>query len=82
MLLPSQIEEIIVANLDCSFIEVKGDDGTHFEATIVSSLFRGQSMIKQHQMVYQALGDMMKQEIHALSIKTITPEQWEELNKS
>jgi acid stress-induced BolA-like protein IbaG/YrbA len=39
-------------------------------------------MIKQHQIVYQALGDMMKQEIHALSIKTITPEQWEEFNKS
>ena len=45
MLLPSQIEEIIVANLDCSFIEVKGDDGTHFEATIVSPLFKDQSMI-------------------------------------
>ena len=82
MLLPSQIEEIIVDNLDCIFIEVKGDDGTHFEATIVSSLFKDQSMIKQHQIVYQALGDMMKQEIHALSIKTITPEQWEEFNKS
>ena len=82
MLLPSQIEEIIVDNLDCIFIEVKGDDGTHFEATIVSSLFKDQSMIKQHQIVYQALGDMMKQEIHALSIKTITPERWEEFNKS
>ena len=82
MLLPSQIEEIIVDNLDCIFIEVKGDDGTHFEATIVSSLFKDQSMIQQHQMVYQALGSMMKQEIHALSMKTITPEQWEEFNKS
>jgi acid stress-induced BolA-like protein IbaG/YrbA len=82
MLLPNQIEEIIVANLDCDFIEVRGDDGTHFEATIVSSLFKDQSMIQQHQMVYQALGSMMKQEIHALSMKTITPEQWEEFNKS
>jgi len=82
MLLPNQIEEIIGANLDCNFIEVKGDDGTHFEATIVSSLFKGESIIKQHQMVYQALGDMMKQEIHALSIKTITPDQWEKSNKS
>ena len=82
MLLPSQIEEVIIANLDCDFIEVKGDDGTHFEATIVSSLFKDQSMIKQHQIVYQALGDMMKQEIHALSIKTITPEQWQNFTKS
>jgi acid stress-induced BolA-like protein IbaG/YrbA len=81
MLLPSQIEEVIVANLECDFIKVKGDDGTHFEATIVSPLFKDQSMIKQHQMVYLALGDMMKQEIHALSIKTITPEQWQEFNK-
>ena len=81
MLLPSQIEDVIVENLDCDFIEVKGDDGTHFEATIVSPLFEDKSMIIQHQMVYQALGDMMKQEIHALSMKTITPEQWKKFNK-
>ena len=82
MLLPNQIEEIIVANLDCDFVEVKGDDGTHFEATIVSPLFKDQSIIKQHQMVYQALGDMMKQEIHALSMKTVTPEKWQKFKKS
>ncbi|MDC6484744.1 BolA/IbaG family iron-sulfur metabolism protein [Methylophilaceae bacterium] len=76
MLLPSQIESIIAKNLDCVFIQVKGDDGTHFEAIIVSSLFIDKSMIKQHQIVYEALGDMMKQEIHALSIKTLTPDQW------
>jgi acid stress-induced BolA-like protein IbaG/YrbA len=81
MLLPSQIEDVIVANLDCDFIEVKGDDGTHFEATIASPFFEDKSMIEQHQMVYQALGDMMKQEIHALSMKTITPEQWKKFNK-
>ena len=56
--------------------KVKGDDGTHFEAIIVSTLFEDKSIIKQHQMVYQALGDMMRQEIHALSMKTLTPEQW------
>jgi len=76
MLLASQIEDVINKNLDCTFIEVKGDDGTHFEAIIVSTLFEDKSMIKQHQMVYQALGDMMRQEIHALSMKTLTPEQW------
>jgi len=81
MLLPSQIEDVIAANLDCDFIEVKGDDGTHFEATIVSPFFEDKSMIEQHQMVYQALGDMMKQEIHALSMKTITSEQWKKFNK-
>ena len=46
MLLPSQIEDVIVENLDCDFIEVKGDDGTHFEATIVSPLFEDKSMIE------------------------------------
>ena len=76
MLLASQIEDVINKNLDCTFIEVKGDDGTHFEAIIVSTLFEEKSIIKQHQMVYQALGDMMRQEIHALSMKTLTPEQW------
>ena len=52
MLLPSQIESIIAKNLDCVFIQVKGDDGTHFEAIIVSPLFINKSMIKQHQIVY------------------------------
>ena len=58
MLLASQIEDVINKNLDCTFIKVKGDDGTHFEAIIVSTLFEDKSIIKQHQMVYQALGDM------------------------
>jgi acid stress-induced BolA-like protein IbaG/YrbA len=77
MIHPGQIEEIITKNLECKFIKVNGDDGTHFEAIIVSESFINQSQIKQHQLVYKSLGDMMKQEIHALSIKTYTPKQWE-----
>ncbi len=77
MLQASEIENIILKNLDCDYIKVKGDDGTHFEAIIVSNLFKDKSMIKQHQLVYEALGDMMKKEIHALSIKTFIPEQWD-----
>jgi acid stress-induced BolA-like protein IbaG/YrbA len=57
---------------------VEGDDGFHFSAIIVSAEFRGKNMVQQHQLVYRALGDRMKQEIHALSIKTLTPEQWAE----
>ncbi len=76
MLLASQIKDVIIKNLNCDFVEVKGDDGTHFEAIIVSGLFEDKSIIKQHQMVYKALGDMMRQEIHALSMKTLTPNQW------
>jgi acid stress-induced BolA-like protein IbaG/YrbA len=76
----SQLESYITQHLDCDYIKVMGDDGTHFEATIVSQAFVGKSMITQHQMVYASLGDRMKAEIHALSMKTYTPEKWAELN--
>lgn len=77
MLNPKDIEKIIQKNMECEFIEVKGDDGTHFEAIIVSSSFENMTPVKQHQKVYKALDGMMKAEIHALSIKTFTTSQWE-----
>jgi len=52
-------------------------DGQHFYATIVSSAFEGQRLIKRHQLVYGALGDRMREEIHALSMKTLTPAEWQ-----
>jgi len=55
--------------------EVVGD-GQHFEAVIVSAAFAGKSMVAQHQLVYGALGDKMKAEIHALSMRTLTPEEY------
>jgi acid stress-induced BolA-like protein IbaG/YrbA len=51
-------------------------DGHHFEATLVSAAFRGKSRVEQHQIVYGALGDRMKADIHALSMRTLTPEEW------
>ena len=80
MLQAIEIQKIIEANLNCKFIKVNGDDGTHFGAVIVSDVFNGQSMIKQHQQVYSALGNMMQGEIHALSIKTYTPDEWSQKN--
>jgi acid stress-induced BolA-like protein IbaG/YrbA len=74
-----QLKSYITQGLDCDFIEVKGDDGTHFDAVIVSAAFEGKRMVQQHQLVYAALGDRMKQEIHALGMKTYTPTQWAEL---
>jgi len=71
MLQAIEIQKIIEAQLKCHFIKVSGDDGTHFDAVIVSDVFKGQTMIKQHQQVYLALGSMMQNEIHALSIKTL-----------
>jgi len=75
-----QLETYITQNLVCDYIKVLGDDGTHFEALIVSPEFQGKSMVQQHQRVYAALGDKMKAEIHALSMRTLTPEAWQKLN--
>ncbi len=75
MVSPQDIERWILAALPCDKIEVKGD-GQHFEAVIVSGEFRGKNMVQQHQLVFKALGDRMREEIHALSMKTFTPEDW------
>jgi len=63
--------------LPTEHVEVRGD-GAHFEAIIVSQAFAGLSRVKQHQLVYAALGDRMREEIHALSMQTLTPAQWAE----
>jgi acid stress-induced BolA-like protein IbaG/YrbA len=78
----AQLESYITANLACDYIKVLGDDGTHFEAVIVSPAFEGKSMIQQHQLVYAALGERMRAEIHALSMRTLTPEKWAEINSN
>jgi acid stress-induced BolA-like protein IbaG/YrbA len=57
-------------------VEVAGD-GQHFQAVIVSAAFEGRSRVQRHQMVYAALGDRMREEIHALSMKTLTAEEWQ-----
>jgi acid stress-induced BolA-like protein IbaG/YrbA len=80
MLSAAQLESYIKAGLECDYIKVLGDDGTHFEALIVSPAFEGKRMVQQHQLVYGALGDRMRAEIHALSMKTLTPTQWAQIN--
>ena len=81
MLSAAQLEDYIKQGLTCDYVKVLGDDGTHFEAVIVSSAFEGKSMVQQHQLVYGALGDRMRAEIHALSMKTYTPSKWQEINQ-
>ncbi len=76
MLTAEQVKDHIQQGLSCDHIAVKSNDGQHFEAVIVSSRFTGKSMVQQHQLVYQALGDRMREEIHALSMRTFTPETW------
>ncbi len=72
---PSDIERFIAANLACEHLEVEGD-GRHFFATIVSAEFEGTNLIARHQRVYRALGDRMREQIHALSMKTLTPAEY------
>jgi acid stress-induced BolA-like protein IbaG/YrbA len=75
-----QLKSYITQNLDCDYIQVLGDDGTHFDAVIVSTAFEGKRMVQQHQLVYAALGDRMKAEIHALGMKTYTPSDWAKIS--
>ena len=80
MLSAEQLKSYITASLACDYIQVLGDDGTHFEAVIVSPAFEGKRMVAQHQLVYAALGDRMRAEIHALGMKTYTPSDWAKIN--
>ncbi len=72
---PQQVRDFIAAGLACTHLEVEGD-GRHFFATIVSPDFDGKSRVARHQRVYAALGDRMREQIHALSMKTLTPAEF------
>ncbi len=73
---PELIHGYLSAGLECTHLEVEGD-GQHFSALIVSPAFAGKRPIQRHQLVYAALGDRMREEIHALSMKTLTPEEYQ-----
>jgi acid stress-induced BolA-like protein IbaG/YrbA len=70
------IFEEISKNIKTAFLDVSGD-GRHFDAVVVSDEFIGKSRIGRHRLVYDALGDKMKEEIHALSLKLYTISEWE-----
>jgi acid stress-induced BolA-like protein IbaG/YrbA len=72
---PDEVRSFIAAGLPCEHLEVEGD-GRHFFATIVSAGFEGLPRIRRHQRVYAALGDRMREQIHALSMKTLTPAEF------
>lgn len=76
MVTADNIKSYIEASLPNELVRVEGDDGRHFSVLVVSAEFQGKRMIQQHQLVYKALGDKMGEEIHALSMKTMTPEEW------
>jgi acid stress-induced BolA-like protein IbaG/YrbA len=72
MVTPESVKSGIEGGLACEHVEVVGD-GQHFQALIVSSAFEGRSRVQRHQLVYRALGERMREEIHALSMQTLTP---------
>ena len=72
---PADIQAFIEAGLACEHVDVEGD-GRHFFATIVSTEFEGTSRVARQRRVFQALGDRMHEQIHALSMKTLTPAEW------
>jgi len=74
MITPEQVQDYIEKGMQCSQVRVLGD-GEHFEALIVSEAFRGKNRVQRHQLVYAALGERMRGEIHALSMRTLTPEE-------
>ena len=74
---PDDVQRFIAQGLACDHIDVEGD-GRHFFATIVSAEFEGTSRVARQRRVYQALGDRMREQIHALSMKTLTPAEWAE----
>ena len=82
MMEPEQVEGLLLGAFPDAEIELVDLTGTkdHYQARIISSAFSGRSMVEQHQLVYRALGDAMKGPIHALALKTYTPEAWAKVN--
>ena len=76
---PKSIEELIKAHITCEHVKVESDDLTHFTAVIVSDEFTNQSKINRHRMVYAALGDHMKSDIHAFSFQSYTSTEFKNL---
>ncbi len=70
---PETIEQLITEHMPEARVSVAGDDGTHFQAAVISPAFEGKPMLARHRMVYEALGARMGGEIHALSLRTLTP---------
>lgn len=84
MIDPEVVKEKIADDIENARVDVLDmtGDGDHFRVVVVAEAFEGLPMVKQHQLVYDALGDSMEGDIHALGLKTYTPEEWENLQES
>ena len=78
---PEDVQKMIAAGLPDCEVKVTGD-GSHFDATVIGDIFDGMSLVKKQQKVYATLGDKITSgEVHALTIKTYTPEEYEKAQK-
>jgi acid stress-induced BolA-like protein IbaG/YrbA len=73
---PTEITQMIEAGFEDALVKVASDDNTHFEALVVAAEFEGKRPIARHQLVYRCLGKLVGNEIHALSIRALTPDEW------
>jgi acid stress-induced BolA-like protein IbaG/YrbA len=76
---PAEIKTLIENGLEGSTVEIFSEDNTHYAALVISAAFAGKRPIARHQLIYQCLGELMGNEIHAMSIRAHTPEEWGEL---
>jgi acid stress-induced BolA-like protein IbaG/YrbA len=74
---PREIEQLINAGLPDAQVSIESDDNTHFSGLIVSEAFAGKRTLQRHQLVYATLGKLMGHEIHALTMQTHTPAEWQ-----
>ena len=77
MITEQDIHELIAKSINCTHLEVYGPDQVHFQALIVSEEFAGKSLVQRHQLVYKSLGNKLAADIHAISLKTLTPSEWQ-----
>jgi acid stress-induced BolA-like protein IbaG/YrbA len=73
---PNAVAKLIEQGLPEATVEVRTDGAGHYEATVICASFGGERSLRRHQMVYETLGTLVGVEIHALNLKTFTPEEW------
>lgn len=77
---PTEIARLIETGLPDASVQVNSDDNTHFEAIVVAEAFSGKRPLARHQLVYRSLGSRVGNEIHALSIRAYTPDEWQRID--
>jgi acid stress-induced BolA-like protein IbaG/YrbA len=75
MMDPLEITRLIEAGFENAVVKVLTDDNTHFQALVIAAEFEGMRRIARHQLVYKSLGSLVGNEIHALSIRALTPQE-------